>query len=328
MTVSDIDQASVARWLAERGRAPVRFEVMPGDVSARRYARIELADAGRAILASYPAEMRSVCRRFRATTELLREARISVPGILDSDCRRGLMLLEDAGELTLFDLRSRPLSERLPHFERALAIARRIATLPARAVEALNPPLDGGLLRAELRKTEETFLVPRGLSGEGRTRTAVEDALDTLCDALGRQRPVPCHRDFMSRNLVPQETGDPVVLDHQDLRLGPPAYDFASLLNDSFFPPADVEAELLADALADDRYRRAYHRAAIQRTLKAVGTFAAFAKRGSERHLPLIAPTLSRTLSHLAWVPETAALAPALEELWQPVVGGDAEPRR
>jgi aminoglycoside/choline kinase family phosphotransferase len=114
------------------------------------------------------------------------------------------------------------------------------------------------------------------------------------------------------------------VLDHQDLRLGPPAYDLASLLNDTLFPPPAVEAELLRRAAPSAAARERYHRAAAQRTLKAVGTYAAFARRGMERHLPLISPTLGRGLAHLARTPEGAPLAPDLERLWRPVLGGVA----
>ncbi len=324
MTGSPIDEAALASWLSDRGRRLERLDPLSGDVSPRRYARVALADGSRAIAAVYPAEVRDGCSRFERTTSLLRGASIPVPRVLESDCRRGLMLLEDAGPETLFDLRSRPLAERLPHFESAIAIAGRIAALPRQAVEAINPPLDGGLLLGELRQTIERFLAPRGLIGDGVTRQAIEAALAHLCEALASREPVPCHRDFMSRNLVPGASGGVTVLDHQDLRLGPPGYDLASLLNDSFFPPPEIEARLIAGAPAAAAEPDAYHRAAAQRTLKAVGTFAAFAARGFERHLPLIAPTLARALHHLALAPETSSLAPELERLWGPIAEAGA----
>jgi aminoglycoside/choline kinase family phosphotransferase len=131
----------------------------------------------------------------------------------------------------------------------------------------------------------------------------------------------------MARNLVPRPRPRPaasgdeaalVVLDHQDLRLGPPGYDLASLLNDSLFPPAELEEGWLARVLPPgEAPRLAYHRAAAQRTLKAVGTFAAFARRGSDRHLPLIPPTLERALYHLGRLPEGRKLAPELERRWR-----------
>lgn len=328
MTTSEIDEAELSSWLSESGRTLARLDHLSGDVSPRRYARVELADGGRAIVAFYSSGERDACRRFEQTTALLENASIPVPRIFEADCERGLMLLEDAGHHSLFDLRSRSLDDRLPHFKNAIAIAGQIADLPAGPVARLNPPLDNDLLSRELKQTVEVFLAPRGLMGDDRTRRAVETALERLCEALGRRPPRPCHRDFMSRNLVPTVDGDLLVLDHQDLRLGPPEYDLASLLNDSFYPSPETEALLIGDALADDRDRRAYHRAAAQRALKAVGTFAAFAARGSDRHLPLIPPTLSRALRHLALAPESAPLVPELETLWEPVVGGEAERAR
>ena len=63
-----------------------------------------------------------------------------------------------------------------------------------------------------------------------------------------------------------------------------------------------------------------YHRAAAQRTLKAVGTYTSFALRGADRHLPLVPPTLERCLAHLARVPEGAPLVADLAEAWAPVL--------
>ena len=71
---------------------------------------------------------------------------------------------------------------------------------------------------------------------------------------------------------------------------------------------------------SEDRVR--YHRAAAQRTLKAVGTYASFARRGADRHLPLVPPTLARCLEHMALVPESAAVAQGLAGVWGPVWSG------
>ncbi len=225
------------------------------------------------------------------------------------------MALEDAGEQTLYELREEPLEDRLVWFERAVDTSLRIARLDPAEVGRLNPRLDGAWLRRELQQTVDSYLAPADLLGDKPTRRRIESALDRLCTTLGEAPPAPCHRDFMCRNLVPAGC-ELIVLDHQDLRLGPPGYDLASLLNDSFYPPPSVEQVLLARAKVDPVD---YHRAAAQRTLKAIGTFATFAARGSDRHLPLIPPTLARSLTHLAHAPETEQLAPQLRELWAPV---------
>ena len=311
-------------WLAATGHPVAALSPLAGDISPRRYSRLTLATGTTAILATYPDEVRATCPRFLETTALLEGAGLRVPKVLAADCERGAMLLEDLGPLTLADwalATGRPWNELLPYYADALTQAQRIAALPPERVAELSPPLDRELLEKELRQTWDLFLAPRGLTGGDVAETAaLEELLAELCARLAADPAVPCHRDFMARNLMPLADADGRprvgVLDHQDLRLGPPAYDLASLLNDTLFPTAEVEAAFLAELAAEPEARLRYHRAAAQRTLKAVGTYAAFARRGATRHLPLIPPTLGRCLGHLERLPEAAALAPRLARLW------------
>ncbi len=314
------------RWLAARGLAPLHLEPLAGDVSPRRYARARFADGTSAILAVYPADpaypdaVRDACARFAATGALLAGAGVRVPAILAADCAAGFMLVEDLGDRMLADLAAAPWSELAVFFRAALAAAERIAGLPAAAVAAINPPLDGALLARELQQTWDLFLAPRDLLGSAAEQGELRAVLDELVRRLAADPPRPCHRDFMARNLVPlapSPEGRVAVLDHQDLRLGPPAYDLASLLNDTLFPPPALEEELLAVAAPTAADRERYHRAAAQRTLKAVGTYASFARRGSPRHLPLIPPTLGRCLAHLGRLPEARATAERLTRRWR-----------
>jgi aminoglycoside/choline kinase family phosphotransferase len=319
-------------WLAGLGRQVAEIQPLPGDVSPRRYTRVVFSggtDAASAILATYPPEVRATCPRFLRTSELLSGAGVPVPRILAADCDNGFMLVEDLGPQTLGDWKGRPWSVLRLYFERALRLGERIARLPVESVADLNPRLGSELLRRELTQTWDLYLAPRGLTGDGALTAALRGALDTICDRLGSGPAAPCHRDFMSRNLMPlDDQGGLAVLDHQDLRLGPAFYDLASLLNDTLFPPPEIEEELLAAALphltsTGETARTArleYHRAAAQRTLKAVGTFTSFSLRGADRHLPLIGPTLSRCLGHLARIPESEALVEDLGRLWRPVL--------
>lgn len=309
-------------WLAAAGFPACVPQPLPGDVSPRRYTRLAGADGGSAILATYPPEIRGTCARFLRTTALLEQAGVPVPRVLAADCEEGWMLIEDLGPQTLAEWgRGRPWSELRPYFERALELADRIGRIPLASLDGLNPRLDGALLRKELAQTWDLFLQPRGLTGGETLARALSAALDALCANLGAEAPVSCHRDFMVRNLMPLPAdtvgGEDglIVLDHQDLRPGPPAYDLASLLNDTLFPPQQMEEALLSAASVD---RVSYHRAAAQRTLKAVGTYTSFALRGADRHLPLVPPTLGRCLDHLARVPESAPLVADLAEAWAP----------
>ena len=304
------------------GFPPREIVPLTGDVSPRRYSRVTLEDGGSAILATYPQEIRATSRRFLHTTEVLASAGVRVPHVLASDCEAGWMLLEDLGPQTLGEWgQGRPWSELGPWFGTALEIARRIARLPVTADGGPlqeNPRLGAEMLRRELTQTWDLFLEPQGLLADAALGSELFTALDTLCATLGGEAPVPCHRDFMVRNLMPLAGGELAVLDHQDLRLGPPLYDEASLLNDTLFPPAEAEEALVASIVArtSPEGRALYHRAAAQRTLKAVGTYASFARRGATRHLPLIPPTLMRFVRNFSRLPEGEPLAGRLGAAW------------
>ncbi len=317
-TTAAVETAELAAWLTAVGREARVIQPLPGDVSPRRYFRMLLADGSGAILATYPPQVREICPRFLRTTTILHDAGVRVPRVLAEDCAAGWMLLEDFGPRTLGDWgKGRSWDEIGPYFEHALDLARRIARLRPDEVAALNPTLGHELLARELAQTWEVFLVPQGLVNDPALAADLRQALDALCDRLAAEPPVPCHRDFMARNLMPlSEPGRLAVLDHQDLRLGPPLYDVASLLNDTLFPPPGVEASLLAPILSSPADRERYHLAAAQRTLKAVGTYASFARRGAARHVPLIAPTLARFVSHFSRLAEGGPLAPRLARAW------------
>jgi N-acetylmuramate 1-kinase len=299
---------------------PREIQPLTGDISPRRYFRVVLADGATAILANYPAEVRPACGRFLRTSAILEGAGVRVPRVLAGDCEEGWMLVEDLGLRTLGEWgRGRPWSETAGFFASALEIAERIARLPPAQLAGLNPVLDEELLARELAQTWDFFLEPQGLVSDAGLAADLRAALAALCAALGDEPPVPCHRDFMVRNLMPLPDGTLAVLDHQDLRLGPPLYDIASLFNDTLFPPAEAEEEMLAAVAGSGPDRVRYHRAAAQRTLKAVGTFAKFAHLGSDRHLPLIGPTLAQFVKHFARIPEGSAIAARLRAAWSPV---------
>lgn len=320
------DHSALDTWLAEQGWEGTDHEPLAGDVGHRRYRVLSREGSGGerevVVLAAYPAALRESCRRFITTTELLAGAGVRVPRILAADCELGAMLVEFLGDRTLNEwAEGRSWDEIGPRFDAALEAARRIAELEPEAVADLSPPLDAALLSRELRLTEESFLAPSGLL-QGELGRRVEVTLEALADAIAEVPPRPCHRDFMVRNLVPRDGADGggggvAVLDHQDLRLGPPLYDLASLLNDSLFPPPEIERRMLEEWCGGVDRRLEYHRVAAQRTLKAVGSYAMATAEGKDFHRHRISPTFERALDHLSRVPEASATADALGRRWR-----------
>lgn len=312
-TLAAAELPPIADWLVAGGADVERVEPLVGDLSSRSYFRVHLSGPGPTlVVARYPRELAAAQDRFRRAAELLERAGVRIPKLLRDDPEAGLALLEDLGPRTLYE-RATSWTPLVGELEAALGAAAAIARLPPSEVEALgSEPLGEPLLRRELAQTIELFLAPSALA-----TPELVAALGELCRRLGAEPLVPCHRDFMARNLIPLAGGGVGVLDFQDLRLGPPAYDLASLLNDSLFAETELEASVVGTRLESVGGWESYRRAVAQRCLKAVGTFVKFAATGRTRHLRLIEPTLACALRQLVLLPETSAavepLVPALE---------------
>jgi aminoglycoside/choline kinase family phosphotransferase len=303
--------AEVRRWLASRLSTVEEITALAGDVSPRRYFRVIAAGAS-FIVALYPEEMRDAQDRFVVSSDLLESIGVRVPRVIDSDLISGMALLEDLGNRTLFDDSTTFDDETTQsHLLEAIEITARIRSIETSRVPTFSR-LDENLLRTELDRTWTLFLKPTGMTGDDHQAANLRIRLDELCRASGAQRLVACHRDFMARNLILTADEELAVIDHQDLQLGPPTYDLASLLNDSIYTSFENARALLPSTID----RQAYHRSAAQRCLKIVGTFVSFANSGSPRYLPQVPVALDRFLAHFGEVDDNRSLATALRGKW------------
>jgi hypothetical protein len=136
---------------------------------------------------------------------------------------------------------------------------------------------------------------------------------------------VLCHRDYHARNLlvVRGEGGGETlaVIDFQDTRRGPRAYDVASLVFDPYvtLPPA-LQDELVEAwrpaGVSASAWGREVDLAAGQRLVKAAGTYAFMTRvRGRHGYERWFSPALSRAAGRLASWPPQGALAEALRAL-------------
>ena len=150
--------------------------------------------------------------------------------------------------------------------------------------------------------------------------TAVlEEAFVELARELAGRKRVLCHRDFHSRNLMLKER-ELYIIDFQDARLGPDTYDLVSLLRDAYVDvdPPTTEAALDAYFRARERsepadFRTRYARMAVQRHLKALGTFGDQAERvGTSRYADAVPRTLRYLREAFEQAPDTAELRAAL----------------
>ncbi|HET6372191.1 MAG TPA: phosphotransferase, partial [Candidatus Polarisedimenticolia bacterium] len=173
---------------------------------------------------------------------------------------------------------------------------------------ASNTALDAERLLFELRFFAEHYV--EGLQGSPLSDAeagSLDEWFVRLAKEVAGYRRVLCHRDFHSRNLMVR--GERLfMVDFQDARMGPFTYDLASLVRDSYVQvPEELEREAIefyrevtCAPESPQELRRAFRRTALQRNIKALGTFASQAMlRKNRLYLPYIAPTLASVTSSL-----------------------------
>jgi N-acetylmuramate 1-kinase len=157
-------------------------------------------------------------------------------------------------------------------------------------------------------------------------RDALRDEWSGIVNELASEPRVLCHRDYHSRNLM-LHGSSLYIIDFQDARMGPDTYDLVSLLRDSYvdLPSTHVD-ELIAffralkghtrsTAAETQEFRRRFDLMALQRNLKALGTFGFMATaRGNPVYIQYIPRTVNYVRAGLAKYARFARLQDLLEE--------------
>lgn len=289
-------------WLRGQYEA---IELTP-EASTRRYARSIHPDAAGwlRVTSEAPAP--------RAITDFLLQQRVRVPRIgLEVD---GVYLVEDFGDLHLHHQPTQAHYAALLGMHRQYFLAELPPGHPNRALA-----LDVLLFRKELRLFLETSLSQRaGRAFSDAEFDEIRKALETLASMACEGPQALQHRDLHSRNVLLHE-GIVALIDHQDMRRGPLFYDLASLATDAYLDlPEGVRAILRAErhrlgqtaGLTTEETDRQYRRTALQRVLKALGTFGRLLAQGRSDYADAEARALRHAAALLAQIEEHDAGAP------------------
>ncbi len=302
-----------------------------GDASTRAYVR--LAHPGGAEATSVgmvlPAPFDKHALPFLDVGAHLAQIGLRVPRVFTMDEAAGVVLLEDCGDESLEDAwRTGGWRGAQTAYERAVDMIAAMQEAPAAPGRvACTRRFDAAFFTDELRHTR-TYAFERLLGMETDAR-ALDAAFFALCEEVCRSPFRLTHRDYHSRNLM--VAGEAVyVLDFQDARMGPALYDLASLAFDSYVDLGAARARLLARYwetcghrhFSDkEEYEHALRATAIQRNLKAIGTFAyQKAARGAERYLASIPHTVGMLREHFDERRDLARLRGLLERFLDALV--------
>ena len=310
----------LAAFLEAAGVDAGSLAPLAGDASTRRYHRARLAGGGTAVVMENgePGPFARWARFYEALG-------LRVPRVLAADEELGAMVLEDLGdEMLQHRLESAGAEACREHYLRAVDWQRALAERGTELFEPESPTADDPLvpkrlawemdflLRHALQLTDEAL--PEDPESSPGALGPARALLHELCTAVHAGSPAGlalCHRDYHARNLVVTPAGELAVIDFQDTRRGPRAYDLASLLFDPYVSlPRELVDELRehgrpegADEAGWDRELRL---AAGQRLLKAAGSYAMLGlTKGRREYLQWWAPALSRAFELLAgaWEP-------------------------
>ena len=312
----------IDRFLAETGLADDEPRVVPltGDASDRRYFRILQRSGPSHVLALHAGPIAFSTLPFVNVHRLLAEMPVPAPRILGHSDELGIIALEDLGDVTLqAHLGAASPAEHAALYRQAVSI---IETLQRRGRELASPAFtpygvafDVENLGWELQFFSRHFLEAyRGVSLTTPEREALEGEYAAIVEDLAAEPRVLCHRDYHSRNLMLHE-GSLYVIDFQDARMGPDTYDLVSLLRDSYVDFTEEQVEALIACFVGQRggggtrdsattageFRRRFDVMALQRNLKALGTFGfQTTARGNSVYIQYIPRTLSYVKANLA----------------------------
>src|SRR5258705_13767569 len=281
----------IDRYLASTGLTTRVVKVVPltGDASDRRYLRVLLRDEPAQVLAVHPGPIDFAALPFVNVAKLLSEMPVPVPRILGHSDELGVIALQDLGDVTLqAHVGAASPAQHAALYRQAVTF---IDTLQRRGAELASSDyipyriaFDVEKLTWELQFFTKHFLEAyRGAQISPATREALAAEYASIAGELSSEPRVLCHRDYHSRNLMLHD-GSLYIIDFQDARMGPDTYDLVSLLRDSYVDTTDRELDQLiayflalrkndGSATDDEEFRRRFDLMALQRNLKALGTF-------------------------------------------------------
>ncbi|MDX2022487.1 MAG: phosphotransferase [Deltaproteobacteria bacterium] len=296
----------------------IKVDLLAGQASTRRYYRVRTTGRPTSVVVMVvPPEDRALepaAYPFLNVHAYLHGHRYPVPQVLRQDLAGGMIVLEDLGDETLeLAFRARPPSQSHSLYAAAVSLIGALQKLPPDPdCLAFGRRFDFKLLRWELDHFRQWLLQEgRGIQLNGSDSAAVESAFDRMATELAAAPQVLVHRDFQSRNLMVESSGQIRVIDFQDALMGSQVYDLVALLRDSYVPLDNTQVFNFIDnfsvqwGLELDQTRRLFHLQTAQRKLKDAGRFVFIDRqRGNPNFLPSIPLSLSYVGHALANLPD------------------------
>lgn len=226
--------------------------------------------------------------RFPSITGFLDSKGIRVPKLIADLPESNVYATEFISGSSLESLANEKGADYIGLYKPVIALLKQLWSIPFGTDDCpeLEPEFDRGLFA-----WERELFVKECINGRYSLKSIpakVKQELEDVAEKLSQEAKVIVHRDFQSANILYRgdDKSKPWLIDYQGMRLGPAAYDAASLLFDPYVPmdgtTRKLLIELLADSCSEAPTEESIVLAAVQRLCQALGAYCRLSAAGQK----------------------------------------------
>ncbi|MCX7913087.1 MAG: phosphotransferase [Thermodesulfovibrionales bacterium] len=282
--------------------------------SDRKYFRIKKEDKTYILLESERTDPNFL--RQIELTKLFNHLNIPVPKLISVDYDSCNAVFEDLGDVSLYSwlkLPRRP-EEIESIYKKAIDCLYLIHSKAATSIEKFPniklEKFDYNHLRWESEYFVKRFIIDiRGI--ELKDQSALFEELNTLAYAVDSFKKGLMHRDFQSQNIMVTYDQEVKVIDYQSSKIGPQAYDMASLLWDPYYRIDDKIREKLLEYYLEKRineidfsekeFLQLLQLCRLQRHMQVLGAYGFLSKVKGKKYFLKYIPEGIRLLKDIAF---------------------------
>jgi NDP-sugar pyrophosphorylase family protein/thiamine kinase-like enzyme len=173
-------------------------------------------------------------------TQFLLKHGVSVPELISVEAEEKRAVFEDAGDISLYSYLKYPRNaEEIENIYKKIIDA--LIHIHTEATEHVSecPLLEERVFDYEYFRWETEYFIERFIEGNSnihlKKKAELEKELDSLAAKADSFQKTIIHRDFQSQNIMIMKGREIRIIDYQGARIGPPAYDIASILWDPYY---------------------------------------------------------------------------------------------
>ncbi len=310
------------------------IEKLAGDASTRRYYRVATSCESFVVCLDEPILEDNREHEFIRVQKALSQNGVRVPKIYDVDTKKGYILEEDLGDVTLLkELASiSSVEEEYAMYQPCIDLLLKMHHLnlekyPSETFNKLS--FDQEKLMSEVQFSIKHFINKFMKTTLSPNEEAILLSIfSELCGNLAARPRLFTHRDFHSRNIMVKNK-EFVAIDFQDARQGIPQYDLCSVLDDCYYFLNEQNVDKLKRYYWDNltnknSYNKSfadfleiYDMMAIQRVFKAIGSFSyIYSLRGDVRYIKHIGHSFEKLKKILFKYPRFFAMRSLLANIY------------